>query len=158
MQPKLWSLVMLTAALAAPPAHAQEAELIKQLEAERALYARQREDLQGQLDVIRKRLAEEADLADLRQALADAEAAIRGASVRNPGLARAQKAEQDAAAAFRRATEAATQQGGSLVGQLKTALAAVNKTKAAAERRRREADKALWGIRRKLSGEWAMSS
>jgi len=150
MRRRLWSLAILTVALAAPPARAQEAELIAQLEAERALFARQREDLQRQLDVIRKRLAGEADLADLRQALDDAEAAMAGASGRNPELARIQKGEQDAAAEFRRASEAATRRGGALVGQLKAALDAANKVKADADRRRREADKALWAVRRKV--------
>jgi len=144
-------ILAVLAALVVSACPAQEAALVKQLEAEQSRVWAERNKLRGQLTALRDRLGKEADLVDLRQAKDAAEAAHRKNEQTHPDLAVPRKAEQDAMKAY---TAAAAAAGASdpTVRELQTEAAALTKQQSDADKQRRAIDASLQAIRRRIAG------
>ena len=146
MKHLLWILPVL---MLASVAVGQEAELVIQLEAEKKKLQADRDDLRKQLGEIREKISEQADVAALRKAYEDAEAAYRKDEKENPAITDARQAEKDASKAYRDASDAAAAKDPG-VKALQDQMDKASKTVAESDKQRHEIDKALFQVRRKL--------
>jgi len=148
-----WTLVVLAlagpAAASGQPEAGTDAARIRQLEAQRKRLDEERDKLNRQLHELTERLTRQDELADLRRAWRQAEAAYRKTEKTHPELVATQEIERKA----REALDAARRSAGEAdptVKALKARRTAARRTERAKQNERRVVEQKLQGVRERI--------